>query len=275
MSVRYCVRPTCGRKALNKGNARGLCRQHHTEFVRRRRAELGPDWFVDTAPLRQHIEELRAAGLGYGRVAALAGYHADTISDIAHGKKRRTTAETAAKILALEVPPAIRPTLCHIPAIGTQRRLQALVAFGYSHMALAARLGIGNSALGRVYRQTRVTAQLAHNVDALFRELQLIPGPDRRARLRAQRMGWALPLAWDEDTIDDPAAQPAGSRHPEPSRRVPADFADQYAELRDDVKLSDEQIAARLGISYEALLKRLSRMRIPAQLRPIDERCAS
>jgi len=247
-----CVRPTCGRKALNNGTCRGLCRPHHNEFTRRRRAELGADWFVDAAPLRRHLVALRDAGLGYGRIAALTGYHPETISNISRGKRQRTTAEVAAKILAIQVPSAVRPTLCMVPAIGTQRRLRALVAFGYSNMAIAGRLGIDNSALGRIHRQTQLTAQMAHKVDAVFRELQLVPGPNLRARRRGLRLGWPLPLAWDEDTIDDPAAEPASPVEP------PAPFADRYLDARETGR-SRHEIAELFGIKPDSLERQLFR----------------
>jgi len=99
-------------------------------------------------------------------------------------------------------PPAL------VPAVGTARRLQALVAIGYSWRDLAAKLGISNRRVaelalapeGRVHRTT------VARVHTLFEELSGTPGTTRYAFVVAARHGFAPPLAWDD--IDDPNAQP-------------------------------------------------------------------
>lgn len=37
----------------------------------------------------------------------------------------------------------------------------------------------------------------------------MIPGPSQRTRARAVRVGLVPPLAWDDETLDDPDAAPA------------------------------------------------------------------
>jgi hypothetical protein len=39
------------------------------------------------------------------------------------------------------------------------------------------------------------------------------PGPSHRTRARARALGYAPPLAWDDDAIDDPSAQPCPGNH--------------------------------------------------------------
>ena len=98
-------------------------------------------------------------------------------------------------------------------SVGTVRRLQALAAMGWSASEVARRLGVTDSAifLLRATRGGRVLASTADRVAALYRDLADKP-PTGNAIVRtkrwAERNGWRPPIAWDDDTIDDPDAQP-------------------------------------------------------------------
>jgi len=111
------------------------------------------------------------------------------------------------------------PFLCD--ATGTRRRLQALVAIGWPTAALAARLGIPPTEVSRLcHHAHRVYPHTAARVAQLYTQLSMHPGPSRRARRRGEVASWAPPLAWDDNTIDHPAATPAGQHceHPRPRR---------------------------------------------------------
>lgn len=105
-----------------------------------------------------------------------------------------------------------------IPVAGTARRLQALVALGWSFGALSRRGGWGPHLLWLIAtKQRSVTPAVAARVAALYDELwdQAPPAGDRherkavtRTRRFAAERGWAPPLAWDDDEIDDPDARP-------------------------------------------------------------------
>jgi len=98
----------------------------------------------------------------------------------------------------------------HHDATGTRRRLQALVAIGWPTAALAGRLGIPSTEVSRLcHHAHRVYPHTIQRVGQLYTQLSMNPGPSRRARRRAEVAGWAPPLAWDDNTIDDPAATPA------------------------------------------------------------------
>lgn len=101
-----------------------------------------------------------------------------------------------------------------VNSLGTARRLQALAAIGWSCPALAAELGYGSYAavtyLQRRYRTT-VLRSIAERVSAVYDRLSMTPGPSVRAVRTAARNGWAPPLAWDDDEIDDPTARPSGT----------------------------------------------------------------
>jgi hypothetical protein len=114
---------------------------------------------------------------------------------------------------------------------GTQRRLQALYALGWDWHALSRRLD-ASPELTRQWATTKkyVYARTAQRVTALYDELSMRLPPETnqverinatRARNRAARKGWAPPLSWDDDQIDNPDARPHGSyRAIRPRREV-------------------------------------------------------
>ena len=101
-----------------------------------------------------------------------------------------------------------RQPSAHIPAIGTARRLQGLVAIGYSWRALAAHLGVSNRRVADLglHPEAAVHRETAARVDAIYQRLSGTPGGSKYALAVAARHGFAPPLAWDN--IDDPVEQP-------------------------------------------------------------------
>lgn len=99
-----------------------------------------------------------------------------------------------------------RPLL--VDATGTHRRLQALAAIGWATRPLAAKVGVTPTAIKQWMRRELVQPKTAARVAELYDELWNQPGPSVKGRAHARRMGWPSPLAWDDDTIDDPAARP-------------------------------------------------------------------
>lgn len=143
-------------------------------------------------------------------------------------------------------------------SIGTSRRLRALIAMGYSQAHLAQLLDTHQSWVSKlVYNpRQRVNADTATKVVALYDRISMTPGPSDRARSSARRRRWAPPLAWDDDTIDDPNASPClGIRRPVP-------FPERYTELR-ELGYTDLPIAAKLGIRPESLMRQLLRYGLP------------
>lgn len=111
-----------------------------------------------------------------------------------------------------------RPRL--VPAIGAQRRAQALAALGYSWQAIGDHVGMERTNLRRfVHRsdQAVMTARLARRFAAAYDALSMtVPtapaGRQARAiteaRTAAQTAGWPPPLAWEGLDIDDPTTVP-------------------------------------------------------------------
>ena len=149
--------------------------------------------------------------------------------------------------------------LPRVDSIGISRRLQALVALGYNTVELGRLLDRTPTWVSQLLhnRKPKCNGDSARDVIELYKRLSMTPGPSQYARDRAIRRGWMPPLAWDEDTIDDPAAQPNRGR------RKSVGFTERFMELR-DLGYSDLEILGRWNIKPNSLLRQLMRYDIPA-----------
>lgn len=233
--------------------------------VRRRAQAFGRyDKFVDGDLVRAHLRKLMAQGMGWKRIARAAGVAPSTTHQIIYGKyphrpespehrppRKKVRRDVAEKLLAVELDLADG---AQVDATGTNRRLQALVAIGWSQAELCRRLGVlrTNCPLGR----EKVTKGTADTVRALYDELWDQPrsgGFAERARRTAKRKGWAPPMAWDDETIDDPAAQPSDWAREDRHRPI---AIEDLLWLVDQVESWDE-LSQRSGLSVNALQGRL------------------
>ncbi|MDD7813655.1 hypothetical protein PP713_13885 [Mycobacterium sp. CSUR Q5927] len=164
--------------------------------------------------------------------------------------------ETARRVMSVRIPGrVVADGTGFVDATGTRRRLQALRVAGWSALELARQLGCSESMVCKRNHQSIVRASTAAAVVELFNRLQLIPGPSERARRHAARKGWLPPLAFDDDTIDDPAAKPnLGSRV--------VRFVDRYRDVTEHVGETNlEAIAKRLGMSVQSVIDQRARHR--------------
>jgi hypothetical protein len=167
---------------------------------------------VDAERARQHVRALLRSGTGARKIAAAAGVAHSVVVRLIYGAPaenrpptRRLRPDVAEKLLAVEPePPA---------AIGARRRLQALVAVGWSLRQLAPRLGITYNAASLIANGTRtsILPSTAEAVRRVYDELWNAQPPTgtraerisvTKARSYADRLGWLPPLAWDDDLID-------------------------------------------------------------------------
>lgn len=262
----------CTRCGDGPRKARGLCGFHYAKqrAHERARGEFVPLLVPGDAAIA-HFAVLRAAGMGIPRIAELSGIPRLTLDHLGKPGRRMVARTTETLLLAVPIPAGAHDELlaagAKIPILGSRRRLRALCRAGYAQDDILARLGLkpGSCGLSKIYSGPRpyITASRARTIAALFDELQLIPGPSRRAVADAKRKGWPHPLEWDEDTIDDPAAEPAPP--PVPPMRIanglaiPADFGEIVAEHR-ELGRSDRTIAALLGIKLDTLQSRIRRL---------------
>lgn len=162
------------------------CRQaNRADAAARRRAIAYGRWqpYVDAAPVRQHIEQLRAAGLGINRIVALSGVGSGTVRQLVYGDRtgrpsHRVRAATARAVLAV---PLDRPAGgALVPAAGARRLVTDLEEAGYTRQDLAAHLGRSSGSLTRSLTGRRITAATLDAIEDLHRHL-LPDAPDRGA----------------------------------------------------------------------------------------------
>lgn len=103
--------------------------------------------------------------------------------------------------------------------IGTIRRIQALMAYGYNEHHIAQESGVNTGTVAALALEANLltTQWVANAIEATYRRLQLTHGGDHEAAKDARIRGWAVPFAWDEEEhdtegnrspywIDDPGA---------------------------------------------------------------------
>jgi transcriptional regulator with XRE-family HTH domain len=187
--------------------------------LRERRRLNGVPSFVPAAPALAHIQKLRDQGMGWRRVAEAAGVSNSAIQQLLHevgGRpvKVKLRPDIAAAILGVRLDLA---DSADVDSTGTARRLEALMANGWSRPALEAAVGLSVTAQLNARRGNPVTVATRNLVARRYEELWDTCPPaetpmERRAIVRtsnlAKRRGWPPPMAWDDDTIDNPKARP-------------------------------------------------------------------
>ncbi|MGK5681639.1 hypothetical protein [Actinoplanes sp. URMC 104] len=204
--------------------------------------------------MQAHVTTLRRAGMSLARIAEQAGVAQRTLRGL---QQRRTVrAGTAAAVLAVD--PTPKPYRADLrPGIGAARRVQALVAIGWSLTEQGHRLGMPVQQVNDIALQRRV---LLHHVTctrvgAVFEQLSATPGPSPRARRLAARRGWLPPLAWGDD-IDVPEAEPASDDF---DNALVDEVVVERALAGQDVPITDAELVAALhagvarGVSVVAL----------------------
>lgn len=95
-----------------------------------------------------------------------------------------------------------------VDATGTRRRLQALSCLGWTFETVADDFGVSRTSVQQWAANPRVYRRTAARIARFYALHSDTAGPSPRAAARARTAGWVPPIAWDDDSIDDPAAQP-------------------------------------------------------------------
>jgi hypothetical protein len=164
-----------------------------------------------TEAVGRHLRGLLAQRLTLAGIARAARVHPQTVRDAAAGR-RRVEPRTAAALLGVSfaaVVTAEADLQALLPAVGARRRVEALQAMGWRRADIARTAGLPEAVLPlRGQDQVQLSTSLA--IRDAYERLCMRPGPSAVTAERARSLGYASPLAWDSDTIDDPAAQPEG-----------------------------------------------------------------
>ncbi|MEU6217236.1 hypothetical protein ABZ845_06885 [Streptomyces sp. NPDC047022] len=235
------------------------CRTAHREYEQKRsRQKAYGTWqpYVDATPARQHVRALMSRGLGWRRIADLSGVARGTVNKLLYGSPKpsiRIRDEVADRLLAVDYSTELVADGALVDATGTWRRIRALVAVGWPKVHIARALG--SHGQGLQLHERLVLASTARRVAELY-DAWWDADPTGhgvqaaqvgRACRYASSRGWAGPMAWDDDALDDPEAQP----HTESRQAISA------AERREEVEhlasfgTSTTEIAMRVGLSAD------------------------
>jgi transcriptional regulator with XRE-family HTH domain len=190
---------------------------YRAEWARRRRRLIAygrwqPTQHTDPQPVRDHINNLRRFGLSVKTIAGLVGESNGHIAEIIYPNHSSyltaITEERAKRYLAIRFDLDAIPAGRLVDASGTRRRIEALMHAGWSQGHIGDALGVSRQSVSKYRQNARVDAATARAVRDLYEQWWDKPGPEVRATNKAIREGFAPALAWDDDSIDDPAATP-------------------------------------------------------------------
>jgi hypothetical protein len=198
MTGQTCMAAGC----LKPPSTRGYC-----ERCYRYRLHTGRYGYRDATAAREHVLALRGLGWTFVQISEATQVSAWVACNLASGRTRRVLADSEAAILAVPLEPVASQR--GVNGIGTYRRVEALQWMGWPLADIGRRVGLKPYTLCTLRsRGEPVSFRVARAVAVVFDELAHLPGPSKQTATKARRRGYAPPLAWDDDTIDDPDALP-------------------------------------------------------------------
>lgn len=199
-------RPPCRCETCCRGQRRANIRR---ELVRMN--EGGN--LVDNTVLQAHLKLLTDSGMTQGAISRQSGVSQTTISYIINGLTRGCQRDKANRLLALT--PHTFDSISERPAIGAQRKMQALYAIGHGQLAISTASGMNVATISHLVngRYSKIDGRTEAKADIAYKELAESRGTSKRAIGRARKSRWAPPAAWDDDTISNPNAFPDWTGH--------------------------------------------------------------
>lgn len=239
----------------------------------------------DADPVREHVRALMGQGFALERIAEAAGVGRGRVADLMYGRRgarkhlghlTEIPSDVAARLLDTSSSEVIAG---RVSSLGSARRLQALIAIGYSQTMLAELLdkNVGNFHSLVTGARAMVVASTHDAVVDLYERLSGSPlhgGSAERARRVAERNGWVSPLAWDDidtdvapdqgDTsfaVDDVAIELACAG--EQVRLYPQERRIAVARLHGQ-QFSDRRIANTLHVAERTVVRIRGELDLPA-----------
>lgn len=277
-----CVRRTTKSRPVRC--SRPVCIDAKRRYEKRLalRIERGERAHVPAGPIATRVRELQQRWK-QNTIAAAAGIPKQTMRGVGNpaGPIYATVHRSiAARIMRLTADDLGPPEW--VSAVGAIRRIQALCAIGWSLREQSIR---GNFDAQHIISRgpgRRVTAETYDRIVTLYERLSMTPGPSDIAREHAKANRWAPPLAWDDEALDLPDAEPTGVQvgraakgydeaavdravagELEGSALTPPERVDAVRRLNAE-GLSDTKVAARLGITPRTVLRIRERAGIAA-----------
>lgn len=238
------------------------CRQHECVTANKRyckayrlaRINVGGNLRVDAAPAIARLHRWSAQGWSHRQIATATGASGRVVHNLLAGQLDLINPATAARILAADVLLTGVPEYTRVPAVGAIRRGRALVAIGYpvAYLAPLVPMAAQKLAPALLHDPEMVQVRTARGVAAAYDRLWdqdpvqcgVLPAIAARTRATARRRGWAPPMAWDDDRIDDPSAEPDLGQQVSRTTAVAEDAAELLTQ-----GYSIELVAERLGLT--------------------------
>lgn len=246
-----------------RGCPRDECRDAHRRYCKRyglRVLEGGGPIRVDLTPAAARVHTWHQQGYSQRQISEAAGTSPAVIQTLLAGSITALSPASAAGIMAARIEDAGPPAATRTDATGTRRRFQSLAYVGWPRSVVAERAGITAKTAAAAMRVEYVYHSTARAVATAFDTLAW-QTPEQhgvahwvadRARRWARQNLWYPPAAWDDDAIDDPAAEP------DMGREVP-----RYVAIAEDAMWLERQdftraqVAERLGVSRDRVQQSL------------------
>jgi hypothetical protein len=186
--------------------------QYRRTYILRRHHGI-PTSLVPADRARAHLAALLELGWSAKALAAMSnGVTGTTLNNLQHGTHQTIERATATAVLSIPhtlAPNTNVPDKSLIPTLGAERRVQALMALGWTHDSMRAHAANTTHLARSTYKQMLASRWRA--VDDMYQQLSMQPGPSPTTAKRANAAGWVTPLAWDN--IDNPNETPNVGGH--------------------------------------------------------------
>lgn len=215
------------------------CSRHRSETDTRRQKNHAygryDNGLVDAAPAREHMKMLNEYGIGYKRVAKLAGIGNTAARNIIWGRQdagprkgemlKRIKRESAERILTVQPSLDLLAARVSVPVMPYVRMVKALVAMGWSQAKIADELGMTRANFDYIRRydntthkkRVKMSASTARAIVALYEKWSMCSPPEvqwrdkiaaNRARRHAAEHAWPTPMDWEAVDNDFARAAP-------------------------------------------------------------------
>jgi hypothetical protein len=167
---------------------------------------------VPAEPARRKVQSFLDAGARPNQIQKAVGFHDAVFTHLMGGTRGRPPAEFIERTTAQKIARVTLREVLDVPTLsssaGVIRRIQALQYMGHSPHTIAAAVGVSTAQLYQYTWAEQCYTKSINAVHAAYVELRDEQGTSGFARWKAYREGWAPPMSWDDETIDDPDMVP-------------------------------------------------------------------
>jgi len=239
------------------------CARAHSLACKRRRLarQNGAQLLVPREQIIGHLEKLIRSGMSRQLIARRAGVSSSTVGYLLNGRTQSCQLKKAARLLAVK--PGDFDDTCMRPAVGTQRRIQALYAMGHNATTIARACGLSIGTVRDLSSEDRdrVDESTAGAIRCAYAVMSRQEGTSVQSRRRAERKGWRDPVWWEDyGHIDDPDFDSTAVEEGLSRNELGAVRREEIAHLG-SFNLSIEEIASRLDLSVKHVREVLRELR--------------